>query len=359
MKKEVKGKPAYKLVKTYKQNVESGSQLKIELQASTDALNAGFQNQSFLFNNVVVEEEKEEVAPEVKVKTLQLATSTDDRFELNKIAYELKMNKANLEIVTEEASAGKDLVINVYSKNEKKYHLAQVTLVGYSTYLKDHKDSFVDLTEVKDLAELDKPELKYAKEAIINALASGKLSGDENGFRPNDSINRAEFAKMLVELSGMEINKDAKEDFKDVDGEWFAPYVATLQTAKIAEGNGDGMFRPYDAITRQEAAVMIAAYINAGTKLDAFNSTTGKAVDSKTKFADDKQIDTWADGAVKVLQIAEISNGDQNKNFNPQNNITRAETVVMVNRAEANKSKTTDIKAETANGAEATATFTK
>ena len=155
----------------------------------------------------------------------------------------------------------------------------------------------------------------------------------------NGNVTRAEFARMLVQLRGESVKEaDLKENFSDVKpSDWFYKDVATLASLGIVKGDGNGTFRPDDTITRQEAAVMIAKAINGGKDVDKFDATTGKAIDTETTFTDDEAIAIWADGAVNALKENGVINGyNEGKNkfsFKPENKITRAESIVMLNNS--------------------------
>ena len=94
-------------------------------------------------------------------------------------------------------------------------------------------------------------EIKYLSE-------QGVISGDGNGaFRPNDSITRAEFVKMMCvafELSGAY----GTLNFNDIDNQhWAYNYILTAFSKKIVNGKGNGRFSPEDKVTFQEAAKML------------------------------------------------------------------------------------------------------
>lgn len=339
--KEGKESKVYKLEKKEitTNAVAEGTKVEVTLKPAADAPTV-YQEYKVTFANIALEAAKP--VPTFGVETLDLAVKSDVT-TLNKWVYELK-NASDIAVKQEEelvkeGGKVKSITLNLLvSRKSDGAELGTIKLENFDKFKESKFEGFVDLAEMKDLAELDLPELSYAKDAIMDALVTGKLQGDERGFRPKDSITRAEFAKMLVELANVPVKEDAKVNFADVNkDDWFYGYVAGLSDLGIVEGDERG-FRPNDAITRQEAAVMIAAMktnkVNGKhSKVDAFDSVTGKAIDTKTTFKDDASIELWADGAVKYLQDNKISTGDENKNFNPANNITRAESVVMINRA--------------------------
>ena len=82
---------------------------------------------------------------------------------------------------------------------------------------------------------------------------AGIVSGvSDTLFDPDRNITRAEFAAIIARALKL---ADKTADFKDVNGEWFAPYVGACSDAGIITGY-DGYFRPNDNITRQEMAVI-------------------------------------------------------------------------------------------------------
>ena len=184
-------------------------------------------------------------------------------------------------------------------------------------------------------------------------------------FRPTDSITRAEFAKIVCTVFGLEVNTNTQvEPFNDVaDNAWYAKYIAALYNAKgvnkgtIINGYEDGTFRPNDKITRQEAAKIIAsAYTIAkpgvmkqeemkNDKAELTNVATAGVVegtikvngttyniDTVTKFKDDKEIATWADASVLNLVNNDVIKGYEDNTFKPGNTITRQEALAMLVR---------------------------
>ena len=103
-------------------------------------------------------------------------------------------------------------------------------------------------------------------EAIAYVQAKGIVSGYEDGtYRPNQQINRAEFAKILEEsipdaTNGVDIcfpDPDHK-DFADIRNEdWFWIYTCMQKGRGIVSGYPDGTFRPANQINFVEAAKML------------------------------------------------------------------------------------------------------
>ena len=92
----------------------------------------------------------------------------------------------------------------------------------------------------------------------VNFLSTkGILDGQKTEtFRGDDAITRAEFCDMAVRY--FKWTGAAEDTFTDVDEK--TPYYDSILAAtamKFVSGDGNGLFRPNDPITRQEAASML------------------------------------------------------------------------------------------------------
>ncbi|MGL5830883.1 MAG: S-layer homology domain-containing protein [Candidatus Altimarinota bacterium] len=88
---------------------------------------------------------------------------------------------------------------------------------------------------------------------------NGVIAGYEDGsFKPENSINRAELMKILVEGMGMTPDADTyKNCFSDVKEDWYAKYVCYAQSQGWVEGYPDGTFKPAQNVNDAEALKMI------------------------------------------------------------------------------------------------------
>ena len=103
-------------------------------------------------------------------------------------------------------------------------------------------------------------------EEAIQILAALKIMiGDDDGqFRPNDTIIRAEAAKMAIHALGLEDDAKAaagESKFPDVSTDYWANGYINLATARgIVIGDDEGNFRPFDKITYSEVmAIFVRA----------------------------------------------------------------------------------------------------
>ncbi len=88
---------------------------------------------------------------------------------------------------------------------------------------------------------------------IINYLKNqGIVNGYSDGtYRPKNPINRAEFVKIIV--STLEPNPTGSDCFKDVQNEWFSPFVCYAKQHDIIRGYKDGNFKPNQKVNLVEA----------------------------------------------------------------------------------------------------------
>lgn len=102
------------------------------------------------------------------------------------------------------------------------------------------------------------------RSAITFLSAEGIISGYPDGtFRPDQTINRAEFAKILIGSSFTYQALDTCDPlsfyYADTDkSPWYSPYLCLASQHSIIQGYPDGSFRPSQPINFVEAAKMIA-----------------------------------------------------------------------------------------------------
>jgi hypothetical protein len=97
-------------------------------------------------------------------------------------------------------------------------------------------------------------------EAAAMLYSRGVISGFPDGeFKGNQPVNRAEAAKFLLLAAGSEIrNLNNDGLFSDViDGEWYVPYVMTAANEGIISGYPDGSFKPADTVNTAEFLKML------------------------------------------------------------------------------------------------------
>lgn len=137
---------------------------------------------------------------------------------------------------------------------------------------------------------------------------------------PTANVTRAEVATIFFRL----MTDDARAKFDSLDnnfsdvakGQWYNRAISTLANAGIIKGDPAGTYRPGDAITRAEMAAIIARFGDFKEGGKTFNDISGH----------------WAQKYIELAASNGWINGNPDGTFKPNNNITRAETVAMINR---------------------------
>lgn len=148
------------------------------------------------------------------------------------------------------------------------------------------------------------------------------IVGYGNGeVRPQNNITRAEVATIFFRLLTDDVrdeNLTKTNRYSDVAAtSWYNTAVSTLSSMGIITGYPDGTFRPNAAITRAEFAAIAARFDSNGDK------TAAKFSDIATHWAKDEISIAYNNGWIT---------GYPNGTFGPQRDITRAETMTLVNR---------------------------
>lgn len=96
--------------------------------------------------------------------------------------------------------------------------------------------------------------IEYLKEHLV-------IDGYENGdFGPENTVNRAEAAKIIIGAFGIGYDGEYEEKFSDVTAEdWFFPYVMGGHEAEVIHGHDDGTFLPGDVVNLAETLKMSVA----------------------------------------------------------------------------------------------------
>ena len=186
-----------------------------------------------------------------------------------------------------------------------------------------------DLTKKIDDIKMTTDKTVYAGWAItgIPGMLNGTdhfayVQGYPNGLvMPQGNITRAEVATIFFRL----LNNDVREEnlsksnsFTDTKKDaWYNIAVSTLSDMGILRGYEDGSFRPNANITRAEFAAIAARF----DESDIANLSTFTDIDGH-----------WAETDISHAATLGWISGYPDGTFGPNKDITRAETMSLVNR---------------------------
>ena len=187
----------------------------------------------------------------------------------------------------------------------------------------------------------DQADIKVDSDVVDTLVSLGVINGYTDGsFKPNDTVTRAEMAKMIYVLRTGNSDASAYNDdystFADIKGHWARGYVKYCQSLGIIAGQSATKFAPDQTVTAQEAAKMLLVTlgydaqkaglvgINWASKTNALADENGLLEDVNTSFtgpcprqyaaqliynAIDAATVVWRDDAYTKYNY----NGDENK----------------------------------------------
>lgn len=162
----------------------------------------------------------------------------------------------------------------------------------------------------------------WAESSIERWSAYGIIQGSNGLFDPNGQLTCAQLATILAKLLKLPAAKDAGFTDNTADA-WYYDAINRCAAAGILNGNGDGTVTPEAPITRERAIVMLgrALGIEPIRKPDL------------TKYTDAAQVSAYAQGYLAAMIKAGIVGGVGDNRLAPQDNINRASTVTILDRA--------------------------
>ncbi len=172
----------------------------------------------------------------------------------------------------------------------------------------------------------------WASEAISSFTSRGIIGGDGNGkFNPANKVTREQFAKMLVLTFNAPLKNTTAPTFSDVPiSRWSNTYVETSKDFLTGYSNpfgGTPAFHPAETATREDIAVALVRMMGLTDK-DAQDVNS-----ASYKFSDASSISASLLGYVSIAAERNLISGYSDGTFRPQQGISKAEAVVLLNRA--------------------------
>ena len=125
----------------------------------------------------------------------------------------------------------------------------------------------------------DQADIKVDSDVVDTLVSLGVVNGYTDGsFKPNDTVTRAEMAKMIYVLrtgnSDASAYNNDKTSFTDVNGHWAAGFIKYCQSVGIIAGQSATKFAPDQTVTAQEAAKMLLVTLGYDAKKAGLVGTT-------------------------------------------------------------------------------------
>lgn len=169
----------------------------------------------------------------------------------------------------------------------------------------------------------------WAENEVNSAIEKGYVPEDLQDLYTTD-ITRLQFARLavsfLADIKGTTVEKmtanTADAPFSDTNDK----SVAEAYALGILNGRGNGIFSPYDTITREEAAkVLVLTY-------KAYIGREIPPPNLMLTYNDTEEISGWAADYVRIVTDFGIMKGDQNNCFLPFSEYTIEQSIITFER---------------------------
>ena len=319
---EVIAKPVVIVISSTDKEMEKPTEAKI--YDGTVTLKTGDTKQPFTFSA------RDKMADVLTPNTRYTVKVSENKGTLSKVIYDETVYTITFTTRNNEVSDIQIVKENDISKPET---VDKITFKNIYTY-KKHRHSSGDDGNGGSKKE-EKPTVEIKDDDALglnNTDHFAYIVGYGNGeVRPQNSITRAEVAAIffrLLEDDVRDANYTRQNKFTDVSNDaWYCSAVSTLSAMGIISGYPDATFRPNASITRAEFAAIATRFDVNGDKTPAsFNDIAGH----------------WAKDEIAVAANNGWVNGYEDGSFRPQNKITRAETMSLVNRVLNRKPETAE-----------------
>lgn len=163
--------------------------------------------------------------------------------------------------------------------------------------------------------------MHWANTTIEKMKTSRIINGyEDDTFRPDENMTRAEFITVINRMLGL--HEESSKYIPDINrSKWYYSEIRKAVKVGIIQGDANGATHPEDNITREEAIVILSR---------AFKLKKASSVPKG--YEDLDSISSWAQKEVYSAIKEGYINGYEDNTIKPQNFITRAEALTMMNR---------------------------
>ena len=250
------------------------------------------------------------------------------------IVVENKGNVDLINVIVTDAWLNKSETIATLAKGESKTFIYTYKVVGADAG-KTLKNTVIAKADNLPEEKGDTAETKIKKNDPVKPVGPSKpqlnkadhyayIVGYPDGLvHPEKNITRAEVATIFFRMLLDESREDfwAQENwfFDVMPTDWFNNAVSTLANANLITGYPDGNYRPNANITRAEfATIAIRFFLEEDVEITENNLSDVKG--------------HWAEANIDLAYALNLINGYPDGTFRPDQQITRAEAMTIVNR---------------------------
>lgn len=177
----------------------------------------------------------------------------------------------------------------------------------------------------------------WAAADIQTAISLGLVPNGTDPMQPvtlqrdyQENITRQDFCLLIWELVKKQpgyldkLYSQPEVSFSDVNGQTgHGEHLLWVARLNIINGNTNGTFSPYNTLTREQAAKILA---NTAKFLGAPENTR------PASYTDSGKISSWAREFVDYCSANDILKGNDDGTFNPQGHLTRQQAIITVLR---------------------------
>ncbi len=198
--------------------------------------------------------------------------------------------------------------------NRKSYLILCLTLMFIFLFSMEAQAGVV-LSDISD---------NWATKPIQNLADKGIINGYPDGtFRPEQSITRAEFAKLVAKT--FHYQPASQGFFSDTTGNWAKNFISSAVQHKVMNAFPDGTFKPDQQLSRAQVATMLTRIIQLGKSEEKYNPFS-------PSFSDVPK-SNWAFQSIEIVNKLGLFPESLKNEFHPEQMTTRAEAAWMIKAA--------------------------
>ncbi|MFD2328670.1 DUF4073 domain-containing protein [Cohnella sp. GCM10020058] len=165
-------------------------------------------------------------------------------------------------------------------------------------------------------------------DAAVSSTHTPYINGFGTQFRPEAFVTRAQMAAMLARnLPDTTVTTGTTAGSDVRSGHWAINEILKAKAAGIMGGITEDMFDPEGAVTRAQMAAIAARWLQKGP-----TGAQVTPVPGSTAGYSDVSVGHWAADAISYVSARGIMTGYAGQTFKPDQKLTRAEAVKVLNR---------------------------